>query len=79
MSNSVIPIPYEFEPSQPGGSVTKAKYIVDGDKTQEDINKEKINDVDAPEEDGLYVRKNGHWSKLTIVYDEEHESLVIDF
>lgn len=71
-----IRIPDELEPAEVNGAVTKAEYIKDGNKTQHQINNEKIND--APVDDGLYVRKNGVWSSLIIRFDNETSALVID-
>ena len=71
-----IRIPDELEPAEVNGAVTKAEYIKDGNKTQHEINNEKIND--APVDDGLYVRKNGVWSPLIIRFDNETSALVID-
>lgn len=73
-----IRLPDELEPSEVGGAVTRAQYIKDGEKTQHEINEEKVSDVESPQEDGMYVRKNGTWSKLEIEYDESTESLVIN-
>lgn len=73
-----IRIPDELEPAEVGGAVTKAEYIKDGDKTQHEINQNKVDDVESPQEDGMYVRKNGTWSKLEIDYDAETETLIIN-
>lgn len=71
------PIPYELEPAQPGGFVTDAQYIHDGQESQHEINEQTIKG-DVPQDDGMYVRKNGTWSKLEIRYDESTESLIIN-
>ena len=78
-----IQIPDDLIPAQVGGKVTDAEYISDGNKTQHTINEEVKNDLndkidDAPTDDGIYVRKNGVWSKLIIDYDESTETLTID-
>lgn len=73
-----IRIPDELEPAEVGGSVTKAEYIKDGNKTQHEINQNKVDDVESPQEDGMYVRKNGVWSKLIIDFDDETSTLIID-
>lgn len=73
-----IRIPKPMMPAEVEGKVTDAEYIKDGDKTQHQINLEKVDDVVSPEEDGMYVRKNGKWYKLLIDYNEETETLVID-
>ena len=72
-----IRIPDDLIPAQVGGKVTDADYIQDGSKTQHEINEETIKG-DAPEDDGMYIRKNGQWSKLEIYYNEESETLVIN-
>lgn len=74
--NNVTPIPYELEPAQPGGCVTRAEFIKDGDRNQHEINEEMV--TEAPSDDGMYVRKNGIWSKLEIEYDESTETLIIN-
>lgn len=74
-----IQIPDEFVPAQSGGMITESKYIRDGNKNQHQINSEKVSDVINPEENGIYVRKNGNWSKLDISYDATNETLIINF
>lgn len=74
-----IQIPDEFVPAQSGGMITQSKYIREGSKNQQQINSEKVSDVTNPEQNGIYVRKNGNWSKLDISYDEETETLTINF
>lgn len=71
-----IQIPDELIPAQVDGKVTDAAYIKDGEKSQHQINEEKVDD--APTDDGLYVRKNGRWSPIIIDYNEEEETLTID-
>lgn len=71
-------LPKPIAPAENGGKVTDAEFIKDGNKNQHEINNEKLSDVDNPEEDGIYVRKNGVWSKLEIRYDEQTETLIIN-
>ena len=73
-----IRIPDELIPAENGGAVTRAEHIKDGNKTQHEINETKVDDVESPQEDGMYVRKNGTWSKLEIEYDPLNEMLIIN-
>lgn len=75
--NNVTPIPYELVPAQPDGFVTDAQYIKDGQESQHEINERTIKG-DVPQDDGMYIRKNGVWSKLIIDYNEETQTLIID-
>lgn len=71
-------IPKPMAPAEVGGKVTDSQYVMDGEKNQHEINQKKVDDVELPEEDGMYVRKNGHWSKLVIEYNENTQTLIID-
>ena len=72
-----IQIPEDLVPAQVGGKVTDAEYIQDGNENQHEINQKTIKG-DVPDDDGVYLRKNGLWSKLDIHYEAETETLVIN-
>jgi len=77
MEEDVARIPKPLAPAENGGKVTDAQYIKDGEHTQHEINEQTIKG-DVPQDDGMYVRKNGVWSKLEIRYDDEAEALIIN-
>ena len=78
INENYMRIPKPMAPAEVGGKVTDAQYIMDGEQNQHEINEKKVDDVESPQEDGMYVRKNGTWSKLEINYDPSTETLIIN-